>query len=141
LTHPVSHPPTLAALRHAHQVVEELTLAGDFLLQTEWQALTKFGGLGGARDARRALLTHVVTYTLPFVPAFAWIAAERDAGTALGMVAAVALPHLVIDDGRVVRGWMHAVKHSDRPAGGLLVAVDQSFHALCLLGAALLAAA
>jgi hypothetical protein len=31
-------------------------LAGDYMLQTEWQAVHKFGGLGRDRNARRSLL-------------------------------------------------------------------------------------
>jgi hypothetical protein len=38
-------------------------LAGDFILQTEWQATRKFGGLGSDGSARRALLAHTATYT------------------------------------------------------------------------------
>ena len=49
-------------------------LAGDYLLQTDWQAENKRGGLGGDPVARRALLSHVTTYTLAFVPAFIWLA-------------------------------------------------------------------
>ena len=49
-------------------------MVGDYLLQTDWQARNKRGGLGGDPVARRALLTHVTTYTLAFVPALIWIA-------------------------------------------------------------------
>ena len=49
---------------------------GDFLLQTEFQAVHKRGGLGGDATARRALLAHTLSYTLAFVPALAWIGAE-----------------------------------------------------------------
>ena len=51
-------------------------LVGDFALQTEWQAQHKRDGLGGDPTARRALLAHVSTYTLAFVPAFVWLLAE-----------------------------------------------------------------
>ena len=51
-------------------------LAGDLLLQTEWQAVTKVQGFGTAAG-RRALVSHVATYTLVFVPALVWIATLR----------------------------------------------------------------
>ena len=51
-------------------------MVGDYLLQTDWQARNKRGGLGRDRVARRALVSHVSTYTLAFLPAFIWIAAR-----------------------------------------------------------------
>ena len=36
-------------------------LAGDYMLQTEWQAVHRFGGLGRDRNARRALLVNSAT--------------------------------------------------------------------------------
>jgi hypothetical protein len=114
--------------------------AGDVLLQTDWQALNKVRGLGDPLG-RRALLQHVSTYTIAFVPALVWIGLNTSAGRAVAVAAIVSVPHLAIDDGRLVRGWLHEVKGAREPGLGLLIAVDQSFHALCLLGAALLAAA
>ena len=52
-------------------------LVGDYLLQTEWQALNKRGGLSRDPVSRRALLSHISTYTLAFVPAAVWLAGER----------------------------------------------------------------
>ena len=49
-------------------------LVGDYLLQTDWQALHKRGGLGSDPVSRRALVSHIVTYTLAFVPALIWLA-------------------------------------------------------------------
>ena len=46
---------------------------GDYLLQTDWQATHKRGGLGRDRNARIALLSHVSVYTLGFVPAGIWL--------------------------------------------------------------------
>jgi hypothetical protein len=114
-------------------------LAGDFLLQTEWQAQKKHGGLGRDPEARRALLSHILSYTIAFVPAFVWIASELDAGTAAGAVALVAGPHLVQDDGRLMRQYMRLVKHTD-PDANLSVGVmaDQSLHLVTLFGIALL---
>jgi hypothetical protein len=114
-------------------------LVGDFALQTEWQALHKFGGLGPDPVARRALLAHVATYTLAFVPAFIWLADSLGAGV-LGVAALVALPHLVQDDGRLIEAYMRGVKHTDPSNRALLVAVDQTFHAVVLFGVALVAA-
>lgn len=115
-------------------------LVGDLLLQTDWQAVTKVRGLGDL-EARRALLHHVATYTAAFLPALAWVAAETNAGRAIAVGALVAIPHLVIDDGRLVRSWVRRVKGAEQPTLGLVVAVDQTFHVVCLFGAALLAAA
>src|SRR5271165_2089484 len=111
-------------------------LVGDYLLQTDWQALHKRGGLArGAGDARRALFTHVGTYTLAFVPALV----VSDLSVELvWVVPAIAVPHLVQDDGRLLHTYMKRVKHLD-PTGNLPVsiAVDQTFHLLALLAVAL----
>lgn len=114
-------------------------LVGDFLFQTEWQATDKVGGLGESQS-RRALLSHVMTYTAAFIPALVWIGTQTSAARALAVACAVALTHLVIDDGRLVKAWIRHVKRAPRPPGGLVIAVDQSFHVLCLLAAALIAA-
>ena len=111
---------------------------GDVLLQTDWQAVNKTRGLGD--DAgRRALIRHVAIYTLAFIPALIWIADERSVGRAIAVAAAVALPHVLVDDGHIVRAWLRTVKHVSDPPLGLSIAVDQSLHLLCLFGAALLA--
>jgi Protein of unknown function (DUF3307) len=115
-------------------------LVGDLLLQTEWQALTKVHGFGDP-EGRRALIAHAATYTLAFLPALVWVAIERGLPRAVLVAALVAVPHLVIDDGHFVRGWMRRVKHAPRPSASLSLMVDQSFHAVCLLGAAAVAAA
>jgi Protein of unknown function (DUF3307) len=122
----------LVALLVSHAV-------GDVLLQTEWQAVNKGHGRGEATGGR-ALACHVVTYTLAFVPALAWIGGQmgRSRGVAVG--ALIVIPHLVVDDGRVVRAWLRHVKQAPEPAAGLEIAVDQTFHVVCLLGAALVAA-
>jgi hypothetical protein len=48
--------------------------ANDDLLQTDWQARHKRGGLGADPRARRALLSDSATYSLAFVPARIWVA-------------------------------------------------------------------
>lgn len=124
----------LAAFLVAHMV-------GDYLLQTDWQARHKAGGLGGSRIAFRALTTHVATYTLAFVPACVWIGDERGVGWALLAGALVALPHLVVDDARVVRLYLREVKGADGFDRGLAGAVDQAFHVVSLCVVALLVGA
>jgi hypothetical protein len=115
-------------------------LAGDFLLQTDWQARNKYGGLGNEPIARRALLTHVATYCLAFTPAFVWLADEIGAAT-IGVAFLVFVPHLVQDDGRLLRLYMKVVKRSAVAQGDFVaIAVDQSFHFLALFLVALLAA-
>lgn len=116
-------------------------LAGDFLLQTDWQATHKFGGLGPSPESRRALLAHTATYTLAFVPALIWLSTEIGAW-AIGIAALIALPHMVQDDGRLLDAYMRRFKRvQGEPPGGLRLALDQSFHMLFLFGLALLAAA
>ncbi len=113
-------------------------LVGDYLLQTDWQALNKRGGLGPDPRARRALLSHIATYTLAFVPALIWLADEIGAW-AIATAALIAAPHLVQDDGRVLTLYMVRVKHADGaniPA--VAAAVDQTFHFLALFLTAVL---
>jgi hypothetical protein len=128
----MSWPPVFAAFLVCH-------LAGDLLLQTEWQALTKVRGLGDP-EGRRALMAHALTYTLPYLPALVWVGADRGVLRAVAVALVIALPHVAVDDGRFVRVWLRQVKHSPDPAPSLRLMVDQSFHVVCLLGAAVLAA-
>ena len=128
----MSWPPVLVAFLVCH-------LTGDLLLQTEWQALTKVRGFSDP-EGRRALISHVLTYTLPYLPALVWVGDERGAVRAVVVALLIAVPHVVVDDGRVVRVWLRQVKHSPDPVPSLRLMVDQSFHVVCLLGAAMLAA-
>lgn len=117
-------------------------LVGDFMLQTDWQAANKYGGLGLGAPTRGALFSHVSVYTLCFVPALIWIAGDIGALAAIGLAAVIFLPHLVIDDGRLVRAYMVRVKRCpDPPPSGLTTSVDQSLHLICLWATALLAVA
>ena len=125
-------PAALLALLISHVV-------GDVLLQTEWQAAHKSKGLDDA-TARRALSVHVGIYTLAFAPALVWIGSDTTVVRAIAVAAVVAITHLLIDDGRFVRLWLRDVKRAPDPPLALAIAVDQSFHLLCLLGAALVAA-
>jgi hypothetical protein len=113
-------------------------LAGDFLFQTDWQACHKPGGLGRDPVARRALVTHVLTYLVAFVPVLVWVASGLGAWKTVGVAALVAVPHLAIDDRRVVELWVRHVKRAPELAPEVQIAVDQSFHVLCLIGVALL---
>jgi hypothetical protein len=116
-------------------------LVGDFAIQTEWQARHKHGGLGPDPTARRALLAHVLIYTLVFVPAFIWLWDDLGAGV-LALGALVFGTHLVQDDGRLLDGFVLHVKRTD-PAGhpAVRLAVDQTLHVVVLFGLALLVAA
>jgi hypothetical protein len=116
-------------------------MAGDFLLQTDWQARHKHGGCGRDPLARRALAMHILTYTLCFVPACVWIG--LDQGAALGVATAplIAVPHFIQDDGRLVEAWGRRVKKLGRPPSLLYLMVDQSFHVVTLFGTALLVSA
>ena len=117
-------------------------LVGDFMLQTDWQAANKYGGLGRDPRARAALVSHVAIYTLCFVPALIWVGDEIGPLAALGLAAVIFVPHLVIDDGRAVRAYMlHVKRCPDPPAAGLTAIVDQSLHLICLWATALLAVA
>lgn len=117
-------------------------LVGDFLVQTEWQASHKHGGLGRDPTARRALGSHILSYTLSFVPALVWIGYQEGLAWAIAAAALVALPHLVIDDGRLLLAYMRRFKGAaDPPPVVLTAAVDQSAHLICLWAAALLIAA
>ena len=116
-------------------------VTGDFLLQTDWQAVNKRGGLSRNREARRALLSHVAVYTLVYVPACIWVASETTA-LAIALLPVVFIPHLIQDDGSVLMAWNRTVKRSSSTPGDLLyMAIDQSFHIVALFATALLAVA
>jgi hypothetical protein len=114
-------------------------LVGDYIFQTEWQALNKRGGLTGTPTARRALISHVTTYILAFVPAMIWLWSGTGAGV-FGVAALIAIPHLIQDDGQLLDSYARTVKKAElstNPALGS--ALDQSFHLLALFLVALLA--
>jgi hypothetical protein len=114
-------------------------LVGDFLLQTDVQAMHKRGGLGGNGRSPRGLLSHTLTYTLAFVPALIWLAGDLGALETIGVALLIALPHMLQDDGRLLDAYMRGIKGVVEPKpGGLLIAVDQSFHLLALFLVALL---
>ena len=113
-------------------------LVGDYLLQTDWQAVNKRGGLGPNRESRRALFSHVFTYTLAFGPALVWIGEEIGAAWGLAFAVVIFVPHLVQDDGRLLTSYMRSVKQNRGTRNDMLfMAVDQSFHAVMLFVTAL----
>lgn len=116
-------------------------LVGDYLLQTDWQARHKRGGLAGDPVRRRALLSHVLVYTLAFAPALIWMADDLGAGV-VWVAALVFIPHLIQDDGRPVSWFIRNVKGcDDASAAEIFTPVDQSMHVLALFGLALVAGA
>jgi hypothetical protein len=112
-------------------------LVGDYLLQTDWQAVHKKGGLSwGNPVARRALLMHVTTYTLAFLPV---LLIDKLDVELLWAIPLIFIPHFIQDDGRLIAWYMKRVKgiapgQNDHVAA----AVDQSFHFVALLALALL---
>ena len=116
-------------------------LVGDYLLQTDWQAVHKHRGLGPDPVARRALFSHVASYTIAFVPALIWLADDLRALAVVAVAAGIAIPHLVQDDGRLLALYVSRVKGCDIAAFPLVgAAVDQTLHIVALFGLALLAA-
>ena len=114
---------------------------GDYLMQTDWQATHKRHGLGRDPVARRALFSHTFTYLLAYVPAFIWISSSLGWKT-LVIVAAIALPHVIQDDGRLLLIYVRRVKGMDPVANHTIAAIiDQAFHMVALFGAALLVSA
>src|ERR1700758_4565472 len=98
----MSWPAALLALLVSH-------LTGDFLLQTEWQAVNKARGLADP-VSRKALLAHVALYMVAFIPALVWIGTQTSAWRAVAVGALVAVPHVLVDDGHLVRAWVRDFK-------------------------------
>jgi len=116
-------------------------LVGDYLLQTDWQAVHKHRGLGPDSVSRRALASHVATYTLAFVPALIWLAGDLRLAAVIAIAAGVAIAPLIQDDGRLLALYVSRVKHCDIAAFPLVgAAVDQTMHIVALFALALLAA-
>jgi hypothetical protein len=113
---------------------------GDYLLQTDWQATHKRGGLGRDYESRVALLSHVSVYTLSFVPALIWLSDDGvNLGGALLIAAGVFVPHMVQDDGRLLSRYIRVVKRCDEESEReIFTAVDQSFHLITLFVTALI---
>ena len=115
-------------------------VVGDYLLQTDWQARNKPGGLGRDPVARRALVSHIASYTLAFVPALVWIGDDLGAAEAVGIGALIATPHLIQDDGRLLKAYIARVKgDAALTERSVAAAADQSFHILAMFLTSLLA--
>jgi hypothetical protein len=80
------------------------------------------------------------TYTVAFLPTLVWVAIDRSLLGAVGVAVLIAIPYVLVNDGHFVQVWMREVKHAPDPAPSLRLMVDQSFHVVCLLAAALIAA-
>jgi len=114
-------------------------LVGDYVVQTDWQAIHKRGGLTGPPIARRALVSHATTYTLAFVPGFVWLWSSLHFGV-IGLAALIGVPHLIQDDGRMLALYAKRVKKADITTNvSLGAALDQSFHLVALFLTALIA--
>ncbi len=108
-------------------------LVGDFLLQTNWQAMEKEHGLRGDPVKRRALAMHGLVYTLAFIPALVWIGDDSGVLVAIAVAAGVGLPHAFVDDGGLVAVWIRRVKHVEGvPSTVVRLGVDQTAHLLAL---------
>jgi hypothetical protein len=83
----------------------------------------------------------VTTYTLAFVPAFIWIGSELDVVWAIVAAVLVYVPHLLIDDGRLVGFYLARVKGVEGMNLSLAASVDQSFHVVSLFLAAVVVSA
>lgn len=114
---------------------------GDYVFQTEWQALNKRGGLSsGAPQSRSALLQHVFSYTLAFVPAFVWLWDGLGAGV-FALAALIAVPHMIQDDGRLLAAYARRFKKADLSKNPPLgAALDQALHIVALFLTALVVA-
>ena len=117
---PLFHLPTPTELLVWALVVHVVV---DWLLQTEWMALYK------SNLRHPAGWVHAGTYALFMALLFP-----------LGAVLFIGVTHLLIDTRIPVMWWMHNVKRvpSGQPAAILEMAVDQSFHLVVLVVAALL---
>jgi hypothetical protein len=117
-------------------------LVGDFVLQTDWQAVNKHGGLArGNTVGRSALLSHVATYTLAFLPCFVWMFDALSWGV-LAVAAGIAIPHVLQDDGRLLATYMRRVKGGDpKTLPVVALGLDQTLHAVTLMALAIVTAA
>ncbi len=101
---------------------------GDWVLQTEWQAVHK-------RDNWRALITHVVVYHAIVLAVLLWQAGPGRPGL-YAVVAFLAVSHATLDRWTVIPLMrLLRIAVTREPERWLVVAVDQSLH-LLLLGAA-----
>ena len=112
-------------------------MVGDYLLQTDWQARHKRGGLGGDPVARRALSATSRPTRWRSCRRSSGSASELDVVWAIVAAVLVFVPHLIIDDGRLVALYLAASSASTGSNLGVAASVDQSFHVLSLFLAAM----
>ena len=109
-------------------------LIGDWLVQTEFQAVNKDKGgmLYGFLNV--ALLTHCAVYTLIFVPVFFVFSIPNT----VPFLAVIFTTHLLLDKRVFVIGWCKHIKRTQQETiknlFWLVIAVDQVFHFLVLCG-------
>ena len=114
---------------------------GDFLLQTEFQAVHKRGGLGGDATARRALLAHTLSHARLRPRARLDRRGARRGGRRAPSPRASPSPTACRTTAGCCGAYTRAVKHADPRPGMLMLAVDQSFHLVVLFALAVAAAA
>ena len=107
-------------------------LVGDWLLQTEWQALNKGKNF-------QALLTHVAVYSLTLLAVLVTTFGFSNLSIYI-IVLILGLIHALMDGSGVVAWYIRTFKLIDKrgPEKWLSIAVDQVFHILLIAGAALL---
>ena len=116
-------------------------LVGDYLLQTDWQAVHKHRGLGPDPVARRALRLARRHLHAGLRPGADLARRRPEPRRRHRLAAGIAIPHLVQDDGRLLALYVSRVKGCDIAAFPLVgAAVDQTMHIVALFGLALLAA-
>jgi hypothetical protein len=105
-------------------------LVGDYLVQTEFEAMNKALG----RFWNRALISHCLKYTLSFVPVIVLL------GMPLWWLAVIYGTHMVLDRRWFITGWRKYVtrnsEQSIQATFWLTVVIDQIFHVLVLAGLA-----
>ncbi len=112
-------------------------LVGDYLLQTDWQALHKRGGLGA--DPWRAVRSCRISRTTRSHSCRRCLAGGRYRRLGDRHGALIAVPHWIQDDGRLLAAYIRRVKHTDPRANlSVAAAADQSFHFVALFLTALL---
>lgn len=114
-------------------------LVGDFLLQTEREAVLK------TSDAW-VRFHHVVYWLVAvFAAAFLYLGSNHLLTTTapnerlVALVFMAAILHFLQDDRRLVLWWLQRVKMTARPAPWLVIVVDQVFHVVTLAAVAALA--
>ena len=101
-------------------------ILGDWILQTEWQALNK-------EKNWRAMAANVVVYSAVVFAVLGWRLGWGNASV-YAAVAALAIVHVVLDRRRPLLWFMKAARItvSRQPEAWFVVAVDQAIHLLFL---------